>query len=178
MCKARAVVMAGKLPSAVRSVGFGDCGRSVAACDAGKPAGAAGSATRSQAQGEKNALRGAPARRARQVRARPPALATCAAWRALAWPLLEPADAPGGTLGTLFRTEAHTGPSQAGPGVRLWHIKLSGPEGPGPALGRSVGELPRLRSRAITAQPHAAFPSVMLRPEVEDPPPAGQSALP
>ena len=47
---------------------------------------------------------------------------------------------------------------------------LSGPEGPGPALGRSVGELPRLRSRAITAQPHAAFPSEILRPEVEDPP--------
>ena len=99
MHKARAVVMAGKLPSAVRSVGFGDCGRSVAACDAGKPAGAAGSATRSQVQREreKNALRGAPARRARLQRALPlaPALATCAAWRALAWPLLEPADAPG-----------------------------------------------------------------------------------
>ena len=43
MRKARAVVMAGKLPSAVRSVGFCDCGRGhwqcLASCsrDAGKP---------------------------------------------------------------------------------------------------------------------------------------------
>ena len=99
MRKARAVVMAGKLPSAVRSVGFGDCGRSVAACDAGKPGPGAGSAAWGQAlrEGERE-TRGAPARRGRPQRARPPALATCAAWRALAWPLLEPADAPGGAL--------------------------------------------------------------------------------
>ena len=129
MRKARAVVMAGKLPSAVRSVGFGDCGRSVAACDAGKPGPGAGSAAWGQAlrEGERETnaarLRGGGAR---SGLAHPP------------WPLAPPGGPwPGlclspqmhlgvlyGTLGTLFRTEADTGPSRAGPGVRLWHIKF------------------------------------------------------
>ncbi len=89
MRKARAVVVAGKLPSAVRSVDFGDCGR-----------GGLGSQQcqcKSVPKREKTAQRDAPERQ----RACPPALATCAAWKALAWaawPLLEPAERLGCAL--------------------------------------------------------------------------------
>jgi hypothetical protein len=93
-------VMAGKLPSAVRSVGFGDCGR-------GRwhhvMRGGLGSQQpecqrESVPKREKTAQRDAPERQARLQRARPPALATCAAWKALAWPLLEPAERLGCAL--------------------------------------------------------------------------------
>ncbi len=50
---------------------------------------------------EKTAQRDVPERQARLQRARPPALATCAAWKALdwaAWPLLEPAERLGCAL--------------------------------------------------------------------------------
>ena len=109
--KARAVVMAGnlKLPSAVRSVGFGDCGRgrwpARARYHVMREARAASSTSPAPerererlSEREKTAQRGAPERRARRQRARPSTLATCAAWKALAWaawPLPEPADAPG-----------------------------------------------------------------------------------
>ena len=96
MRKARAVVMAGKLPGAVRSVGFGDCGRG-RLHHVMREARAASSASPAPER-EKTAQRGAPERRARLQRARPSTLATCAAWKALAWaawPLPEPADAPG-----------------------------------------------------------------------------------
>ena len=98
MRKARAVVMAGKLPSAVRSVGFCDCGRGrwhQVPVMRGSPGGPP--AVRARPHRRKRApcrACGAPPTQ----RARPPALATCAAWKALPWPLLEPADAPGGTL--------------------------------------------------------------------------------
>ena len=62
----------------------------LASCDAGKPG---LPAVRVRPQRERK-----PRSAARLQRARPPALATCAAWKALAWPLLEPAERLGCAL--------------------------------------------------------------------------------
>ena len=70
------------------------------ACDAGRP-GLSAVPVRVRPQERKTAQRDAPERQARLQRARPPALATCAAWAALAWaawPLLEPAERLGCAL--------------------------------------------------------------------------------
>jgi hypothetical protein len=101
MRKARAVVMAGKLPSAVRSVGFGDCGRGRWHHVMRGGLGCQQCQCESVPKREKTAQRDAPERQARLQRARPPTLATCAAWKALAWaawPLLEPAERLGCAL--------------------------------------------------------------------------------
>jgi hypothetical protein len=92
MRKARAVVMAGKLPSAVRCVRFGDCWRSHHVMRGGL--GCQQCQCESVPKREKTAQRDAPERQ-------PRALATCAAWKALAWaawPLLEPAERLGCAL--------------------------------------------------------------------------------
>ena len=78
MRKARAVVMAGKLPSAVRSVGFGDCGRGRWHHVMRGGLGCQQCQCESVPKREKTAQRDAPERQARLQRARPPALATCA----------------------------------------------------------------------------------------------------